>query len=127
MATGFRNWFATMPRTGPRPSRRSSHPALRVAGDARAGPWRGCADLAGHHLVNETEPIGFVRLDWSTRQHELHGRAHADQLHGTNRAAETGMNAELDLGQTETHPPVVTGDAIAHASASSSLRPMRSR
>jgi len=43
----------------------------------------------------------------------LHGRAHADQLHGTNRAAETGMNAELDLGQTETHPPVVTGDAIA--------------
>jgi len=60
MAYGFRNGFATMPRTV-ETSRRSSHPALRVAGDARAEGLGAAAQIvAGHHLVNETEPIGFA-------------------------------------------------------------------
>ena len=51
--------------------------------------------------IDQADPARFVDRDGAAREHDLHRRADATNLNGTYRAAKTGMQTKLDLGQTD--------------------------
>ena len=67
--------------------------------------------LAGER-IDQAELVRALGIEWATGEHHLHRRLNADGEDRTDRAAEPGVDAEADLGQSERDAFVVECDAI---------------
>ena len=67
---------------------------------------------ARHQAVDESELERFVSAQRFAGQHQVERGRHADELRRAHRAAEPGMDAELDLRQAEVQLAVVGADAV---------------
>ena len=93
--------------------------ARRSADDALAGRFASSLrQVASAWSAGTSASMSPMRRARSPRmvlasEHHVHGRAHAQQLHRAHRATESGMDAQLHLGQTQSQLAVVHAHAIA--------------
>ena len=100
-------------RHGPALSSRRYQAARRVRGfssDKLRGGRR--EPITRHDAVDEPAPQRLLRRKGAPREHEIQSERRAEQLHRANATAESGMDAELHLRQSE-RPLIALGhDAI---------------
>jgi hypothetical protein len=63
-------------------------------------------------LVDQSQLQRLVRAQVLAREHQVHRRRHAHQLHGAHGTAETRMNAQHHLRQPQRHLRIVGADAV---------------
>ena len=71
---------------------------------------RRLGQVLGHHLIDQSQRQRLSRRDRHAGQHQAKGRGSADQPGQPLRAASTGQQTQIDLGQTQHRRRV--GDAV---------------
>ena len=101
-------------RTGALLRSRSLKGARRTAGLRSSSSRAAAAQFAfGDQAVDEPELERLLRAHRLAGQHQLHRGPHADETHGTHRAAEAWVQSKLYLRQPERQPFIRHRDAVA--------------